>query len=177
MPPEYHTWGMESLALVQGEAFAATGGTKPAEEQYDSEYFNMKLELARIDHDEVYVVTPENGMIKPNVRVPPDTYTFFDCEPGEQARWAMDVVSEVVAETRRHNYDPVAVYADREMRVAMRERANMKSRLSAAGAELLEPLAGLGDRDRQSKWLSEQLYLRHNDDTDLDATKEITYSG
>jgi hypothetical protein len=166
---------MESLAVVQAEAFAATGGEKPAEEQYDSDYFNMKLELARYDHDEVYLVTPENGLIKPNVVVPPDTYTFFDCEPGEQARWALDVVGELVAEVRRNSYDPIAVYADLEMRNAMKENASAKSRFAAAGARLMEPLAGLGDRDRQSKWLSEQLYIRRH--ADADGQKEITYDG
>jgi hypothetical protein len=166
---------MESLAVVQGEAFAAVGGTRPAEEQYDSEYFNMKLALARHDHDEVYIVTPENGLVEPETEVPPDTYTFFDCEPGEQARWALDVVSEIVAETRRHNYDPVAVYADRGMRTAMKQNANMKSRFSAAGAKLMEPLAGLGDRDRQSKWLEEQLYIREH--ADASGEKVLSYRG
>jgi hypothetical protein len=57
----------------------------------------------------------------------------------------------------------------------MKRRANMESRLAAAGAKLMEPLAGLGDRDRQSKWLSEQLQIREN--ADANGQPQLTYRG
>lgn len=57
----------------------------------------------------------------------------------------------------RHDNDVVYVVTPRhgsvesddvEMRGVMKRRANVESRLAAAGARLTEPLAGLGDRDR-----------------------------
>jgi hypothetical protein len=152
---------MGSLAVVQAKAYDATGmGRKPAIRQYDSKFFNDKWELARYDHDEWYVVTPDHGLIEPTEEVEPDTELFAEFEPSEQARWSLDVVSDVAAEVRRHEYDPVVVYADLEMRNSMKDNASMESRLAAAGAKLIEPLAGLGPQDKQEKWLREQLEIR-----------------
>lgn len=142
------------------EATAATPGRDPAAEGYDATYTNRKLALARFDHERVVVCTPSHGVIEPDEPVPPDTTTFEAMTPGEQSRWTLDVAGEVVQAVRREEYDLVAVYADRLVRSRLTGEAGLESRLAAAGAKLSEPLAGLGDRDRQTKWLGEQLAIR-----------------
>lgn len=151
---------MGSIAVVQLEATAATLGTQPAVESYQSTYVNRKLELAAWDHDEVVVCTPDHGLADPDEPLAPDTTEFALMTPGEQSRWALDVAGELVKIVRREDHDAVAIYADREMRSRLTGDASLESRLAAAGAKLLEPLAGLGDRDRQTKWLGEQLAVR-----------------
>ncbi len=151
---------MVTIAVVQLEATAARRGTQPAVEGYDSTYVNRKLELAARDHDEVMVCTPDHGLAIPDEPLPPDATGFGLMTPGEQSRWALDVAGELVKIVRREEYDVVAVYADREVRNRLKQDASLQSRLAAAGSRLVEPLAGLGDRDRQTKWLGEQLAVR-----------------
>lgn len=148
------------MALVQLEATAATPGVTPASEGYDTTYTNRKLALVRADHDRVVACTPTHGLVELDDEVPPDTTTFDAMTPGERSRWALEVAGEIVQETRREEYDAVAVYADRRVRSRLTDDASLETRLTAAGAKLREPLAGLGDRDRQTTWLGEQLAIR-----------------
>lgn len=151
---------MASIAVVQLDAMAAVRGTQPAREGYDSTYVNRKLALASHDHDEVLGCTPDHELVELTEELPPDATAFGLMTPGEQSRWALSVTGELVKIVRREDYDEVAVYADREVRNKLKDDASLESRLVAAGAKLLEPLAGLGDRDRQTKWLGEQLTVR-----------------
>lgn len=153
---------MGSIAVVQLEATAATRGTQPAVEGYDSTYVNRKLELAAYDHDRVLVCTPDHELCDPDEPLAPDTREFGMMTPGEQSRWALAVASRLVKIVRREDHETVAVYADRELRRRLKDDASLDSRLTAAGARLLEPLAGLGDRQRQTKWLGEQLSVRRS---------------
>lgn len=150
---------METIGLVQAGAcpFRGRGEVK---DRYATEFFTKKAELAEYVSDEWVVLSERHGVVEPDEEVEGIDREFEELEPAEQARWAMDVVAEVASRVRKHEYDRVVVFADRTMRVALEERGGLMSRMAAAGAKTIEPLAGIGGRERQEQWLDEQLAIR-----------------
>ncbi|WP_435125830.1 DUF6884 domain-containing protein [Halobaculum sp. D14] len=156
---------MNSLGLVQGGACPFSGRGR-AEDRYATEFFSLKADLAAHVCDQWFVLSERHGVVAPDEEVDGVDRAFTDLQPGEQARWAMDVVSDVASRVRKREYERVHVFADRPMREALKERGGMLSRVSAAGAETTEPLAGIGGQDRQEQWLREQLDIRRGDDAE-----------
>jgi len=151
--------GMEALGLVEaGECPFRGRGT--AVDRYATGFFSKKAELADLVCAEWAVLSERHGVIDPRAEVEGVDRAFGELEPAARARWAMDVVAEVASRVRKHEYDRVVVLADRPMREALKDRGGLVSRASAAGAETVEPLAGIGGRERQERWLDEQLSIR-----------------
>ncbi|GAA0220458.1 DUF6884 domain-containing protein [Halobaculum roseum] len=152
---------METLGLVQAGACPFRGrGT--AVDRYATAFFTKKAELAELVCDEWVVLSERHGVIDPDEEVEGIDREFTELEPAAQARWSMEVVSDVASHVRKHEYERVIVFADRPMRDALKERGGLLSRIAAAGAETVEPLAGIGGRERQERWLDEQLSIRRD---------------
>ncbi|QLG62327.1 DUF6884 domain-containing protein [Halorarum salinum] len=152
---------MVSLGLVQAGPEPARTWT-PAAEAYDTEFFRLKREFARRSYDEWLVLSAAHGLVEPDEVIERDEVDFADVKPAEGARWAMETVSELAALVRRNEFEEVAVLASRPVRETLVERGGLESRMAAAGARTVEPLAGLGDEDRQRNWLAEQLEIRRD---------------
>lgn len=152
---------METFGLVQAGACPFRGrGT--AVDRYATAFFTKKAELAELVCDEWVVLSERHGVIDPDATVEGVDREFTALEPAAQARWSMEVVSDVASRVRKHEHDRVVVFADRPMRDALKERGGLLSRIAAAGAETVEPLAGIGGRERQERWLDEQLAIRRD---------------
>ncbi|MXR40957.1 hypothetical protein GRX01_06330 [Halobaculum sp. WSA2] len=152
---------METFGLVQAGACPFRGrGT--AVDRYATAFFTKKAELADLVCDEWVVLSERHGALDPDETVEGVDREFTALEPAEQARWSMDVVADVASRVRKNEYDRVVVFADRPMRDALKERGGLLSRIAAAGAETVEPLAGIGGRERQERWLDEQLSIRRD---------------
>lgn len=152
---------METFGLVQAGACPFRGrGT--AVDRYATAFFTKKAELAELVCHEWVVLSERHGVIDPDEEVEGVDREFAALEPAAQARWSMDVVADVASRVRKNEYDRVVVFADRPMRDALKERGGLLSRIAAAGAETVEPLAGIGGRERQERWLDEQLSIRRD---------------
>ncbi|UIO98967.1 hypothetical protein Hbl1158_10520 [Halobaculum sp. CBA1158] len=164
---------METLGLVQAGA-CPFRGRGPAVDRYATAFFTKKAELADLVCDEWVVLSERNGVIDPDAEVEGVDREFTELEPAERARWATDVVAEVSSRVRKNEFDRVVVFADRPVRTALKDRGGLLSRVAAAGADTVEPLSGIGGRDRQERWLDEQLAIRREaadpaaDDIDAD---------
>lgn len=152
---------METFGLVQAGA-CPFRGRGSAVDRYATAFFTKKAELAGLVCDEWVVLSERHGALDPDETVEGVDREFTALEPAEQARWSMDVVAEVASRVRKNEYDRVVVFADRPMRDALKERGGLLSRIAAAGAETVEPLAGIGGRERQERWLDEQLSIRRD---------------
>ncbi|MFC7096178.1 DUF6884 domain-containing protein [Halobaculum marinum] len=163
---------METFGLVQAGACPFRGRGR-ARDRYATAFFSKKAELAELVCDEWVVLSERHGVLDPDEEVEGIDREFDELEPAEQARWSMDVVADVATRVRKQEYDRVVVFADRPTRDALKERGGLLSRMAAAGAKTIEPLAGIGGPDRQEQWLDEQLAIRREaaDPTaaDLDA--------
>lgn len=152
---------METFGLVQAGACPFRGrGT--AIDRYATAFFTRKAELADLVCDEWVILSERHGVLAPDEEVEEVDREFTDLEPAAQARWSMEVVAEVASRVRKHEHDRVVVFADRPMRDALKERGGLLSRVAAAGAETVEPLAGIGGQERQEQWLDEQLAIRRD---------------
>lgn len=149
---------MTTLGLVQVGPKSVPESV-PAARASDTEFFRLKREFARTVYDDWLVVSEEHGLLRPDEPVEHDGTPFATLPPAEQARWAMDVVTDLAALVRRNEYDEVAVLASREVREALIDRGGLRSRAGAAGASTTEPLAGFGEEERQRAWLAEQLEI------------------
>ncbi|WP_435064982.1 DUF6884 domain-containing protein [Halobaculum sp. EA56] len=162
---------MDTFGLVQAGACPFRGRGRAAD-RYATAFFTKKAELAELVCDEWVVLSERHRVIDPDEEVEGVDREFTELEPAARARWSMDVVAEVVSRVRKHEYDRVVVFADRPMRNALKERGGLLSRVAAAGAETVEPLAGIGGRERQERWLDEQLEIRTGDGEPADADLE-----
>ena len=150
---------MPTLGLVQAGTPAPRAPT-PAAEAYATEFFRLKREFARTCYDDWLVLSAAHGLVAPDEPVEREGTSFPEMKPAGRARWAMEVVTTLAATVRRNEYEEVAVLADRSVRETLIERGGLRTRVGAAGATMTEPLAGLGDEDRQRTWLEEQLSIR-----------------
>ncbi|MFC7137120.1 DUF6884 domain-containing protein [Halobaculum litoreum] len=152
---------METFGLVQAGACPFRGRGR-ALDRYATAFFTKKAELATLVCDEWVVLSERHGVLDPDEEVEGIDREFTELEPAEQARWSMDVVADVASRVRKQEYDRLVVFADRPTRTALKERGGLLSRTAAAGAKTLEPLAGIGGRERQEQWLDEQLEIRRD---------------
>ena len=152
---------MDTFGLVQAGACPFRGRGR-AVDRYATAFFAKKAELADLVSDEWVVLAEGPGVVDPEAEVEGIDREFTELEPTEQARWSMEVVADVASRVRKHEYDRVVVFADRPMRDALKERGGLLSRMAAAGAKTIEPLAGIGGRERQAQWLDEQLAIRRD---------------
>ncbi|WP_277552494.1 DUF6884 domain-containing protein [Halobaculum limi] len=163
---------MNTVGLVQAGACPFRGRGR-AVDRYATTFFSKKADLARLTCDDWVVLTEGSGVVDPDAEVEGVDREFTALDPAEQARWSMAVVSEVASRVRKHEYDRVAVFADRPTRDALKERGGLVSRMAAAGAETVEPLAGIGDRERQERWLDEQLAIRRAEDSAANPDRSV----
>lgn len=150
---------METLGLVQAGACPFRGRGR-AVDRYATPFFTKKAELAGIVCDEWVVLSERHGVVDPEEEIEGVDREFTSLEPAARARWALDVVAEVAGRLRKREFDRLVVFADRPMREALKERGGLLSRAAAAGAETVEPLAGIGGSEAQEGWLDEQLAIR-----------------
>lgn len=154
---------MQTFGLVQAGACPFRGRGR-AIDRYATAFFTKKADLAELVCDEWVVLSERHGVLDPEEEVEGIDREFEELEPAEQARWSMEVVADVASRVRKHEYDRVVVFADRPTRDALKERGGLLSRVSAAGAKTIEPLAGIGGPERQERWLDEQLQIRREAD-------------
>ncbi|MFC7070245.1 DUF6884 domain-containing protein [Halobaculum lipolyticum] len=154
---------MQTFGLVQAGACPFRGRGR-AIDRYATAFFTKKADLAALVCDDWVVLSERHGVLDPEAEVEGIDRAFDELEPAEQARWSMEVVADVASRVRKHEYDRVVVFADRPTRNALKERGGLLSRVSAAGAKTIEPLAGIGGPDRQERWLDEQLEIRRDAD-------------
>ncbi|SHH25202.1 DUF6884 domain-containing protein [Halobaculum gomorrense] len=152
---------METFGLVQAGACPFRGRGK-AVDRYATAFFTKKAELAELVSDEWVVLAEGQGVVDPDEEVEGVDREFTELEPAAQARWSMEAVADVASRVRKHEYERVVVFADRPMRDALKERGGLLSRMTAAGAETIEPLAGIGGQEQQERWLDEQLSIRRD---------------